>query len=84
MYIRATFANRKWDPSAIELVTAWDEYQIDNNPEGYAKAVKEELDSWEDELLDVVTVDLKIDYPALAEMFEVKRMNVTKMEQVPE
>jgi hypothetical protein len=82
MYIRATFINRTYAPDSIELVHAWDEYQIDENPEGYAETRAADLSSYGDEVQKVVTVDLLVDYPALCQMFDVQRMHVQNMTAV--
>lgn len=33
-----------------ELMVAWDEYAVDNHPEGFAAEKQEAIDSWEDDL----------------------------------
>lgn len=60
MKIIATFANRKYDPEVIELVHAWDEWQLDANPTGYEDSKRADLASWGDELLRWVTVEIDI------------------------
>lgn len=76
MKIHAVFANRKHDPEEIELVTAWDEYSVDANPEGFADDVAKSLASWGDDLLRHVAVEIDVDYlpiyKALAQSLEVK------------
>jgi hypothetical protein len=50
MQIYTVWATRVQDPDEPELVTAWDEYSVDNNPEGFDKDVEESLASWGDDL----------------------------------
>lgn len=60
MIIHAVFANRKYDPEVIELVTAWDEFSVDENPEGWEEEVNKGLASWGEYLLHHVHVDIKV------------------------
>jgi hypothetical protein len=39
MKINALFVTRKGDTDVPELVDAWDEYTIDENPDGYTDAI---------------------------------------------
>lgn len=56
-----TFANRKYDPELPELIHAWDEYSIDENPIGYDDSKREAIKSLGSDLLRWVTVDVRID-----------------------
>lgn len=65
MKIRATFVNFKGDDDTIELVHAWDEYSIDNNPVGYDETLAESLASYGEDIQDSVTVAIVVDYAAI-------------------
>lgn len=71
MRIRATFINRSYDPTHIELVHAWDEFSIDDNPEGYEADLAEDLATYQPDVLKVVTVDIAIPYSALDKLFQI-------------
>jgi len=60
MIIVATYANRTYDPDVIELVDAWDEYSVENNYEGWKKSRQDALNSWGDDLLRWVTVEIEV------------------------
>lgn len=40
MRIHALFVTRTYERTTAELVDAWDEYAVDDNPEGFDKARK--------------------------------------------
>lgn len=62
MQIEMLFASRKHDKDTPELVVAWDEYSVDNNPEGWFDAQREGLASWGDDLYrsTVIRVDIPL------------------------
>jgi hypothetical protein len=60
MKIIATFANRKHDPEVVELVTAWDEYSVDENMSGWQEDKVKSLASWGDDLLNSVDVEIEL------------------------
>lgn len=60
MKILATFVNRKSTPKVPELVVAWDEYAIDENPEGYAYDVEASVRVCGDDVLAHATVEIII------------------------
>lgn len=60
MDIYATFANTKDFPDEMELVAAWNEYRVDNNPDGYEAEVSKGLESLGDQLYRNVKVKITI------------------------
>ena len=66
MIIHATFVNFTYDPEVVELVHAWDEYSLDNNPTGYEDSKREALATYEGTILNKVTVDIRVDENAIA------------------
>lgn len=60
MRIWATFINRKHDPKAAELVTAWDEFSIEENPEGYDADVAASVKACQPDVLHSATVEIII------------------------
>jgi hypothetical protein len=79
MDIFATFATRKHEPDAPELVVAWDEYCIDSNPEGYAEDVQKSLASWGDDFDQARTIRLSIDDTTLLRAFAPVKVSITKV-----
>lgn len=69
MRITCLFGQRKSQPEAIELMTAWDEYCIDNNPEGFEEDCERAKKSWGDELLQWRLVDLATSSTDLEKLF---------------
>lgn len=61
MKIFATFANRKHDPEDVELVDAWDEYSVDENPGGFSDSRTAALNSWGSDLFRWVTVEIDVE-----------------------
>ena len=61
MKIHATFANRKYAPEVVELIHAWDEFGVDENPSGYDETKRAEIASWGDDLLRWVTVEIDVE-----------------------
>lgn len=62
MILHTVWANRVHDPEELELVTAWDEYAVDANPEGFKEDWKSGLDSWGSDLLEYRHVEIRVDY----------------------
>lgn len=63
--ITMTWAVRKHDPESPELVTAWDEYSIDANPEGWEEDKKKSLASWGDDLLRHADIVVYVPYEVI-------------------
>jgi len=68
MKIIATFANRVHDPEIVELVCAWDEYSVDANYEGWQEDRRHQLDSWDDDLLRSVDVEIEVNMSKIYEV----------------
>lgn len=69
MRITCLFGQRKSQPESIELMVAWDEYCIDNYPEGFEEECEKAKKSWGDDLLQWRLVDLKTSSTDLVELF---------------
>ncbi|MGZ6772568.1 MAG: hypothetical protein ACXVGA_08555 [Mycobacteriaceae bacterium] len=76
MKIHATFANRKYDPEVVELVHAWDEFCVDENPRGYNDSLRDDLASWGEDLLRWVTVEIDVEAAAIYEALDPRRPTV--------
>lgn len=61
MQIYTVWATRKYASDEPELLTAWDEYSVDGNPEGFEEDVKKSIDSLGTDYLAhrvvVITID---------------------------
>lgn len=66
--IECLFANRKDSPDVVELLTAWDEYSIDENPEGWEKDKATRIDAVGSELLRWAVATITVDLDALTSM----------------
>jgi hypothetical protein len=60
MRIFTVWAVRKYSPDEPELVTAWDEYSVDANPEGFTDEVNHALESWGTDLLEHRRITLEV------------------------
>jgi hypothetical protein len=69
MKIHTLWAVRISSPDEPELVTAWDEYSVDANPEGWHKDVAEGLDSWGSDLETHRFIDIEIPDKAVFDAF---------------
>ena len=69
MRITCLFGQRKSQPESIELMVAWDEYCIDNYPEGFEADCKKAKESWGSDLLQWRLVELKTSSTDLVELF---------------
>lgn len=69
MEIYTVWGVRKVSPEEPELVTAWDEYSVDNNPEGYDEDVRRGLASWGDDLLTFRAIRISIPDSAVQAAF---------------
>lgn len=65
MLIHATFITFASDPEVLELVHAWDEYSLDNNPTGYEDTKAEALATYGDDVGAKVTVDIAVNEEAI-------------------
>ena len=78
MLIKALFITRKSDSAAPELLEAWDEYSIDENPDGAREAFTEALARVGDDVDQFRYVELDVDGRALSEAFLPVRIPVGK------
>ena len=74
MRIHTVWAVRESSPDEPELVTAWDEFSVDANPEGFDADVKEGLESWGTDLETHRYIDLIVPDKAIFDAF--KRIEV--------
>lgn len=58
--VALTFANRPYDPEAIELVHAWDVAAVEDNPTGYEETKHGALAAMGTDLLHWVTVEVEV------------------------
>lgn len=72
MRIYATFVNWKHAPKEIEMVCAWDEFSVDNNPDGYEKDRADSLKSYEPDYLHAATVEIIIPESQVVEILNRK------------
>jgi hypothetical protein len=70
MKIHTVWAVRKCNPGEPELVTAWDEFSVDANSEGFEEDVKKSLESWGDDLLAFRRIDIRVSYPGILQAFD--------------
>lgn len=63
MRINGLFITRPHDPESLELLTAWDDISIDENPTGYQADLDRALRSVGDDVLNhaIVTIDVDSD-----------------------
>lgn len=77
MQIHATFIRRTYEPTSVELIHAWDEYCVDDNPSGYHETLKDELDSIGTDLLDARTLLIEVDHDAVLAAFADQKVTGT-------
>ena len=58
--IHTVWATRKHEPETPELVTAWDEFSVDDNPSGFREDVVDRLASWGSDLKDHREIDIRV------------------------
>jgi hypothetical protein len=58
--VALTFANRKFDPEAIELIHAWDIDGVEGNPTDYEDTKQAAIASLGSDLLRWVTVEVNV------------------------
>jgi len=69
MKITCMFGQRRSDPDVIELMVAWDEYCLDENPEGFAEACETAKRSWGDDMLAEREVEIVVDERKIRGLF---------------
>ena len=70
MIVKSLWIRRKYDPSVPELLTAWDEYSIEENPDGFEADVEQALDKIGSDLMSYRVIDLVVYTPAILNAFE--------------
>jgi len=69
MIVKSLWIRRKYDPSVPELLTAWDEYSIDENRDGFEADVEQSLNKVGSDLLDYRIIDLVVFSESIREAF---------------
>jgi len=70
MQIHTLWGERKgFEGGFPELMVAWSEYQIEDNPEGFDEACAAEAATWGDELASTRLVLLTVDIEKIANLF---------------
>lgn len=69
MRIHTVWAVRTYSPDEPELVTAWDEFSVDSNPEGFDADVQKSLASWGSDLGTHRRIDFIIPDKAVFDAF---------------
>jgi hypothetical protein len=69
MKIRCMFGMRI-DCTMPELMVAWDEHSIDDNPAGFDEDMEKAKKSWGEDLISHRQISINIDENELAAMFE--------------
>lgn len=72
MRILATFINRRSTPKVPELVTAWDEYAMDEAPDLYKEDVRGSIMACGDDVLNSATVEIIIPESLVVEILNRK------------
>lgn len=71
MIVKSLWGVRKgYERAAPELMAAWDEYTIDENPEGWTEACEKAIASWGDDLLSWRIIDIQLPVNILKQQFE--------------
>ena len=70
MKILATFVNFTYDPDIIEMIHAWDEYTVDANPSGYDETRQKTIESYGNDLLNIVDTEIEVDMAEIYERFK--------------
>ena len=84
MRITILLGQRKIDPESVpEVMAAWDEYCIEENPEGWDDECEKAKRSWGDDLLAYRLVDLIVPDEKLLALFEVPSIEA-EIETVPQ
>lgn len=75
MKLICLFGTRKHSLDAPELMLAWDEYSMDENPEGFSQECKDARKSWGEDLEQWRTIEIEIDEERLRAHFETPTWN---------
>lgn len=75
MIVHTVWGVRKDSPDEPELMTAWDEYSVDNNPEGFREDVQKHLDSWGDDLLEHRQIEILVPESSIRSAFQPQRVH---------
>lgn len=82
MKIYATFINRRDQPKNAELVTAWDEESVEENPEGYASDVRSSIKACGSDVLNSATVEIIIPDSQVLEILNRKAITFGVVKEV--
>ena len=70
MKIYTVWGTRKHAPDDPELMTAWDEFSVDNNPEGYREDIKDQIEGWGSDYHTHREIAVILPYAAVLAAFE--------------
>lgn len=69
--IHTLWGTRKgFEDEVPELMVAWDEFAVDNYPEGFAADKQEAIDSWQDDLAAQRDIVLEVPFDQIEDAFK--------------